>query len=56
MLILGFERNESCLPIILRNYQFTYAARDLLKALINGLGGWLSGEGRHFRRSLLSGS
>ena len=39
MLTLGFERNESCLPIILRNYQFTYAALDLLKALINGFEG-----------------
>ena len=29
---VGFSENQSCVHIILRNYQFMYITRDLLKA------------------------
>ena len=31
-LMLGFQENQSFLFVMLRNYQFMYTARDLLKA------------------------
>ena len=31
-LMLGFQENQSFLFVLLRNYQFMYTARDLLKA------------------------
>ena len=30
--MLSFERNQSFVRVILRNYQFMYIARNLLKA------------------------
>ena len=32
LLMWGFEENQSFLHVMLRNYQFMYTARDLLKA------------------------
>ena len=31
-LMLGFQKNQSSLQVILRSYQFMYTPRDLLKA------------------------
>ena len=42
-MILGFQKSQSFLHVIVRNYQIMYIARDLLKAKICGL---REGEGR----------
>ena len=44
-LMLGFQKNQSSLHLsVLRNYQFMYIARDLLKTLINVWGDGCEGS------------
>ena len=38
-LMLGFQKNQSSLHVILGSYQFMYTPRDLLKAWIKGVVG-----------------